>query len=426
MTGPHPDPQTPIPPIPAGPLNAPIHGPRLPGQPQPWQNQLPAGSAPLPPAMALRPAPAFAPTLPIEATDYPRFWRTPAWKWWRPVVGLGLVVLLGVLVPAILYGIALGIDAAAGRVDITSPDFNPMAITPLGFLANNLGLAALIPIAFLVSWLVFGQRPGWIASVAGTMRWGWLGRSFLIVTPIWLIYSGIETYLMWRAGELDSLAFGPDTWLLVFGILLTTPFQAAGEEFGFRGAVNRGLASFFGNAKVGPAVGAIVSSLVFTGAHAAADLWLNLFYFTFGMAACYVTWRTGGLEGAIAIHVVNNLFGEIFLPFSDISKIFERDAGAADATVLIGLAAVLLASALLVWQAKREGLATTAAPGESMARALSDQHNSDRPLAPPPASGQHTFGQPAGGHHPSAAAPLVNPRPWESAGRVGPVNIGRQ
>lgn len=351
-----PQPGQPIPPIPQGPLNAPVHGPRLPGPPGP---QPPFGA----------PHRLFRPTLPVTQTDYVMFWRTPAWRWWRPVVALVLTLVLGLMVATVLYAISVGIDAAAGRIDPLSPDYDPFDITALGFLANNLGLASLIVIAALVSTALFSQRAGFLASVVGRMRWDWLCRCVLIILPIWLVFFALDTWLSLRAGVDFDLAVNPDTGLLIIGILLTTPLQAAGEEFGFRGVFNRAVASFFRNGRAGLVAGAVVSSLLFAAAHGAGDVWLNVFYLWFGFATCYVTWRTGGLEAAIAMHVVNNMLAEVVVPFSDIGDMFNRQAGTAGPEILIMMVAVGLASALIGWQAGRRGIQVTSAPGESMALA---------------------------------------------------------
>ncbi len=148
--------------------------------------------------------------------------------------------------------------------------------------------------------------------------------------------------------------------------------------------------------------------------------WLNVYYFSFGVLACFVTWRTGGLEGAIAMHVVNNMLAEIFLPFSDISGMFNREVGSADARVLIGVAVVATGSLLIVWQAKRHGIVRTAAPGESMHAALlnAPMPPPGQPMAPPPQS-QPTAAPPPQSQPTAPQPPLVNPRPWDDGLVVG-------
>lgn len=427
-------PTQPVPPLPAGPLNAPIHGPRLPGHPGPGGQGGPA-------QRGFATPPAFRPTLPVTETDYTMFWRTPAWSWWRPIVAFLLVGGGWLIVTTVFFSIATIVDSTTGRIDMAN--YNPMNITPLGFIANNLGLAAMIGLTMIASVALFKQRPGFTASVVGRLRWRWLGRCFALLTPLWVVYVGAMTWWQISTEGPLQLAVNKDTWLMLFGILLTTPLQAAGEEFGFRGAFNRSAASFFTNPRIALVVGAIVSSLIFMGAHAADDPWLNIYYFAFGLVACVLTWRTGGLEAAIAMHVVNNVISLSTAPFSDISDMFNRDVGAGDPTVLIGVAVMAVATVLVVWQAKVKGIETTSAPGAEMAAAMArptDQF-AGQPLvggqgqyglaAVPPSSGDAQADLPAQAQQTSMARPdgvpaqpppasqpapppLSNPRPWET------------
>lgn len=334
-------------------------------------SQQPGYGAPIFPPSAYQPLmnqpPAFEPSLPTTPTSYASFWRTPRWRWWRPVVALALGVVAMFVLALVRSAGAIAFDISRGR--LTTQDLANLGLDQLTasvFLANNLSLAALILVAFFISAVIFKQRPGFLASVTGSLRWGWLGRCVLIVLPLWLIYIGFDWFLTAEAGGFDDLAVNQDTWLLVVGILITTPLQSAGEEYGFRGVVNRAIAGFFRNEKAGLVAGLIVSSGVFMWAHSASDLWLNLYYFSFGAASCILVWRTGGLEASIVMHVVNNLLSEAFLPFSDISGLFDRSSGAGGPDVLIGMAVIAVATALIIWQARRRGIAITAAPAASM------------------------------------------------------------
>jgi membrane protease YdiL (CAAX protease family) len=150
---------------------------------------------------------------------------------------------------------------------------------------------------------------------------------------------------------------------MIIVILLTTPLQCAGEEYGLRGLVNR-LFGSYGSSRVSFWIGAVVSSVAFMFLHAAQDIYLNAFYFSFGMISCWMAWRTGGLEAGIALHVVNNMVAMAVLPFSDFSGLFNRQAGSANPMDVLPLAAVMLASMGLVeWQVRRRKPVAVAAPG---------------------------------------------------------------
>lgn len=294
--------------------------------------------------------------LPVEPRSHPGFLRGPRWRWWKPIAALLATVFLAIFVS--------GIPALAGLlmdgVDLTRLDPQALTLGPYAFLGNNVGLALLIPLAMLMQWLFFGVRPRWLSSVQGGFRWGWFLRCVALVLPIWLVLLGVELAI---GGLPEGIGPRPYTLLLTVGILLTTPFQAAGEEYLMRGLEQRLVASYVRSDALGWMLATAVSSVSFMALHGAGDPWLNVFYLSFGVAAAWVTWRTGGLEASIAIHVVNNLLSEAFLPVTDISGLFDRSAGAGDPSVLFHAAVLAGASALIAWQARRRGIVRADAPG---------------------------------------------------------------
>ncbi len=308
--------------------------------------------------------PRLITALPIEPRAHHAFLRAPRWRWWKPIVAFVLGAVVWMLVNAAL--------ALAGML-VDGVDLIAMATTakvvlgPWGFLGNNVGVASGIVVAVLVQWLVFGIRPKWLSSVVGGLRWRWLGLCTAIFLPLWLILLGISFVL---DGPPEGFMIRPYTALMIVGILLTTPFQAAAEEYLFRGLEQRLVASYFKAETLGWVVATIVSTATFVLLHASDDAWLNLSYVGFGLVGCWLVWRTGGLEAAIAMHVVNNLTSEMVMPFIDFSGLFDRSAGTGDASVLIQLALMAGAAALITWLAKRRGLVRRSAPGaDELARA---------------------------------------------------------
>jgi membrane protease YdiL (CAAX protease family) len=233
-----------------------------------------------------------------------------------------------------------------------------IATTPALFTANNIILATAIPLAGLTAWAVFGQRPRWISSVAGGFRWGLFWRFVAVAVPILLLSLGLEILL---GGPLQ-LVWNPDSWFLIIAILLTTPLQAAGEEYGTRGLLARSIGSWFGSARVGLVVATVITSVVFMLLHGAGDPWLNGYYFTVGVVCSILVWKTGGLEAAIALHVVNNLIGEITIPFGGLEGMFDREAGAAGPEILIQVFFTLALVAALLVVARRLRIPQSAAP----------------------------------------------------------------
>ena len=305
-------------------------------------------------------APPRSSALPTVPRAYHEFYRTPRFRWWHSVVGLivfafgwGLAVLV-VTIGAVAYEMSWG-----GR---SAEQISQGDLTPALFLANNVGVALAIPVAVATHRVVYGQRAGWLFSIVGRFRWGLLGR-FLAVA------AGIHTValLMWLVtmGPPDDLHIRPASWFLLAVVVLTTPFQAAGEEVAFRGIATRAVGSWFGVPLIGLVVSTAVTAALFVLVHGAADLTLNVFYLCLAVGASVLTWHTGGLEAAVALHVVVNLTTMLFVPFLGLAGFFDRQSGSGGTETLAQIAALLLTAAALSWQAHRARLPLRAVPSRA-------------------------------------------------------------
>lgn len=341
------------------------------GQGYPWP---PAATGPQPPPypwpgggpVTWPPPPSRPEALPVLEREYHEFFRAPAFRWWKPLLSLLMFVATWLAGNLVLTSLALGYDVATGRTDLSElTPGSSMAeqlaavMTPMMFAANNVSLALAVPLAGLAAWAVHRQRPRWLSSIAGRFRWGLFWRFILIAAGVLGLSLGAQVLL---GGGVGELTWNGDSLFLIVTIVLTTPFQAAGEEYALRGLATRAIGSWFTSRRVGLVVAAAVTAVVFMSLHVAEDAWLNGFYLLFAVLASVMVWRTGGLEAAVALHVANNLLGEAFLPFTPIEDVFDRSAGVAGPETLWQMAAVALVAGLILWQAHRLKLPRSAAP----------------------------------------------------------------
>lgn len=268
---------------------------------------------------------------------------------WRPICALLAFLVVGGLTMTGVQLAALLIDQFAFG--------NPMSeattkVTPAIMLGLNLGLASLWPVGVLVQRVFFTGYSGSLISVTGRIRPRMFLVSLAVTVPIWTVYTYLFTTL--NPGKLAPL---PLNTAIALGavVILTTPLQAAAEEFAFRGLVGRVVGSFFASPRKAVVGGAVVSSIVFASAHFATDLWLIAYYFVFGLSLAMLAWRTRGLEMSIVVHAVNNVWLMVgaLLVGMDTSTMFARSAGVGSAVMLIPIVLVPLACWLLATVARR-------------------------------------------------------------------------
>ena len=298
--------------------------------------------------------------MPVEPVAYPQMLRTPRATPGRGVLMIVCFVLAYLLVSTVLQGGAIAWDVYRGRTSFSDVLAMRLSLSPALLVAVNLSNAASIPLSMLLQRAFFGQRGRWLSSVTGRFRWRVLGRGALVALPFWAAYLAITLV---AAPESVKTPSGTYLALLVV-VVLTTPFQAAGEEYGARGLITRGAGSWFASPRLALLAGTVLSGAVFTLAHGAGDPWLIAFYFFFAVVLSLLTWRTGGLELAVLLHAANNLvaFGGLVLLQQDTSSVFDRGAGSAGPAVLLpAVILVLCAGALWLW-ASRAGLQRTYAP----------------------------------------------------------------
>lgn len=171
---------------------------------------------------------------------------------------------------------------------------------PAGMLGTNLGIASLIPISFAVIVVVHQVRPRWLGSVRPRLRW----RYLLVSLGIAAVALALVFWLSTLAGPALHLRPQPQFWTFMIIVLITSPLQAAGEEYLFRGY----LLQAFGSMVRNPWFGVLVSSVVFAAFHGLQNPPLFLDRLAFGILAAILVMRTGGLEAGIGAHVINNIY----------------------------------------------------------------------------------------------------------------------
>lgn len=254
-----------------------------------------------------RPAPAPTAT---ELTTVPYHRLATAWpraRWWRPLLG----VLLAALIYVALFlatGLVLELTTPGAMDVLDRPASDALSsdlYDPLEFGLTMGSLVLMLPAALLGFRLV-GCRPvGLLSSVVGRLRWGWLVRCCGPAAVVLLVALGISTLADLAYGELRTAPIGAPVLFVL--ILVLTPFQAAAEEYAFRGVLMQTIGAWLRH----PAWAIVLPIPLFVLGHA-YDVSGQMSVAVFAAVTAWITWRTGGLEAAIALHVVNNLAALLF------------------------------------------------------------------------------------------------------------------
>lgn len=297
------------------------------------------------------------------ATPYHRLAReTPAYAWWRlplaalviaaTYLALSLLLIAAAAVWFVTTATSASFDRwldAVGDLDLRHLDY---------FVLDLLGIALLIP-AVLVGVRVTGPRPvGYLTSVAGRMRWRWLGVTALIASAVSVVTIGGSVAVTAVTDPTDvSAPTEVDSRVLIalVVVLLAVPFQAAAEEYLFRGYLMQLVGSWSRFA----IVPVVVTTPVFVAGHD-YGLWGLLDVALFGLTAAILTIRTGGLEAAIATHAANNVVLFVLDALGVLAA--TDDSGAGPVDLVPSVVASVAVLTLVERAARRRGIQRTRDP----------------------------------------------------------------
>ncbi|MCW2738540.1 CPBP family intramembrane glutamic endopeptidase [Nocardioides sp.] len=289
---------------------------------------------------------------------------------WRSLVGsLLALVLVFALVPLIAGGIAFVALMAAGNtsseagavLDVTAE------ATPTGLALLNIVIALAIPVVWAVSWWLHRLKPRWLSSVGPRLRWRYLFVCLALSVVALAASLGVGLLLPLAPGESPVGGvneFTDQTRNFLIVILLLTPLQAAGEEYLFRGYLTQAFGSLVWAKRASQALAVLGPALIFALFHGLSqDAPVFFDRFAFGVVAGILVIRTGGLEAAIAMHVLNNFlaFG-LALAFGDLTTALTATGGSSWWMILSTLTQSLVYLALATWVARTMGVVTVGPP----------------------------------------------------------------
>ncbi len=273
------------------------------------------------PAPQVPAPPSFIPYVPVVAVPAPRALPADAAAgglafhrllfarrrsgWWTPLVTgvLALAIYFGFLLVVIIATVIATfrdpgrLDSLAGLSTSGGVDMgDPLMVALL------LGtIALMLPAYQLASLIVNGPRGGLISSAAGRLRWRWMLQCTGVAAALSLVLSAVS-FLLPAEGDTPTAAPNALWPVVLVLVIVLVPVQAAAEEYVFRGYLMQSIGRWLRH----PAFAILLPVPLFVLGHT-YDVLGQIGVGLFAVAAGWLTWRTGGLEAAIALHVVNNL-----------------------------------------------------------------------------------------------------------------------
>ncbi|VXC08589.1 CPBP family intramembrane glutamic endopeptidase [Pseudoclavibacter sp. 8L] len=270
-------------------------------------------------------------------------------------------ILRGVLAIVLLFGGLVGFAQLFlfGAAIVDSRILGRTGFTPLQQAAGALSLGVLIPYSMLLQRLLYGVPFRSLHSVAGRFRFGVFGRALLAFGPILLVVVA-SGFLLAPAEQVPWTTFDLVAYFVI-GMLLT-PLAAAGEEYGFRGFMFRVVGGWTRGARVGAVIGIIIPTVLFSLFHGSLDPYILTSYLVLFGSLAVVTWRTGGLETAVVLHVVYNVTALVLGTTLHVDlggALDSRETASGSLATLMPSATLILITAVIWWMTRRTGPART-------------------------------------------------------------------
>lgn len=266
-------------------------------------------------------------------------------------VGRGILAI--VLVIGGMWGAILGFAVLARLVDemlgVPQSAEGRGLLTPTMHAFGCFATALLIPWSMLVQHWLYGVPGASLHSVFSRFRFGLFTRTLFIIAPLFVVLNVVSNYVLpsesviWHQTDL--------LWMMA-AILLLSPLQAAGEEYGVRGLIFRVAGSWGRGPRTSLTLGVVVSATIFAAFHLSFDPYLYIWYFVLAVSSALITWRSGGIEIAVVLHAAFNTLSFVFAVgmSGDLTAGLDRSvADPSSGIALIGPCLVVIATLVVVW-----------------------------------------------------------------------------
>jgi membrane protease YdiL (CAAX protease family) len=235
-------------------------------------------------------------------------------EFWRYLVGLIIIFIFSSIIgaiPALIVFMTSNDPTAAMEMDFETAGINET----LGFALLLLSFA----IGLIGVWITLKNlhyRP-FVSTINPKNKINW--KKVLVGAGIWFgLTLVLEGYSYYTTPEVYEWTFDFSRFLPMFIVaIILIPLQTSFEEIVFRGYLMQGLGLAFRY----PIIPLLITSAVFGAMHLANPeiaeygTWIIWTYVGIGLMLGLVTLMDEGLELALGVHAMNNLYACIFVTF---------------------------------------------------------------------------------------------------------------
>lgn len=267
------------------------------------------------------------------------------WSWWLGVVVIFICYLVIGAIPLII-GSALEVIVFDGSGTMMGGSTNPLQFVLLMFSPIML---------FVGVWLaqrVIHRRTLTELLSAGTFRWALVWQAMAIWLGTGVVWTAIEALVY---PERYAWSFNLGAWLTIAPlVILLIPIQAAGEELFFRGYLMQGFARVWAQ----PIFLIIVSGVLFMVPHLAnpemskalgGEIPMALSYFLVGAGTAWLSIKDNGVERAIGMHVINNLYAGTLVGYANSALSTPTIISSNVIDAWLGVFSLIVSFAVLIW-----------------------------------------------------------------------------
>ena len=233
------------------------------------------------------------------------------WSWW-----LGLIVI--VVCYVILGAVPVAIGAFTGLIELNVSGPVGWSGDPVQFALVMFSPIMLFVGVWLAQRLVHRRTLTQLTSTT-TFRWPLVWQSMAIWGGLGALFTVIEALLY--PGRY-AWTFDFSQWILIAPlVLLLIPIQASGEELMFRGYLMQAVARLWAQ----PVFLVLLSGVAFMVPHLGnpemskaigGEIPMALNYFLVGVGTAWLGLRDNGIERAIGMHIINNLYAGVAVGYA--------------------------------------------------------------------------------------------------------------